>query len=138
MALLMALGTIQIINLCSIKVRNFVYGTKIRTSTINVSKTFFASGQYKVSDSNFARLLLMLFIIWCLIIRTCYQSELFNYLQAEKRKAEAKTIAELIEKNFSFYCVNYGSKFLLQIVQEQKVSMLEFLIKKIKVITLFE
>lgn len=40
----------------------------------------------------------MVFVIWSLIIRTCYQSMLFQYLQADLRQSEVKTIDELIEK----------------------------------------
>lgn len=106
--LLIGLATIQIINLCSIKVKNFVFGNGIRTPTVNFTEIFLSGGQFKVPRYNFARFLLTMFLIWCLIIRTCYQSEYFKNLQADKRKPQVKTFAELIERNFTFFCQNFG------------------------------
>lgn len=40
-------------------------------------------------------------------MRACYQSELFKYLQSDKRKPEVKTIVEMIERNFTFYDSGY-------------------------------
>lgn len=61
--LLIGLGTILVINFCPLKVRNFVFGQDIRTPTINLAAQFLAGGQYKIPMRNFARFLLMLFII---------------------------------------------------------------------------
>lgn len=95
--------TIQIINLMSVKVQRFVFGRNIRTPTLNLLNIFLCGGQFKIPGRNFARFFLMLFIIWSLIIRTCYQSTLFKLLQADARKPEIKTYTELYEKGFTFY-----------------------------------
>lgn len=113
--LVMGLVVIQVVNLCSLKVRNFVFGTNIKTPTLNLAEIFLTGGQLKVPGRNFARFHFVLFSIWCLIIRTCYQSELFKHLQADERKQEAKSIAELIAMNFSFTCI-YA---LHQLAQDQ-------------------
>lgn len=52
---------------------------------------------------NFARFLLMLYILFCMIIRTAYQGKQFEFLQNEMRPADVKTISEMISRNFSFY-----------------------------------
>lgn len=103
-----ALGVIQIVNLCSSKIQNFVFGRNIRTPTLNLQATFLAGGQFKVPGRNFARFLLMLFIIWSMIIRTCYQSELFKHLQADTRKPRIKRMQELFDNNFTFYRYSYN------------------------------
>lgn len=102
--LLISVVVIQITNLFSKKIQNFVYGRNIRTPTLNLQAIFLTGAQHKVPGRNFARFLLLLFVIWSLIIRTCYQSELFKYLQNDIRKPYIKTIDELIERNFTFYC----------------------------------
>ena len=98
---LIALGTIQIINRASETVRNFVYGRNINTPTLNVAEIFLCGGQVKVPGRNFARFILMLFIIWSLIIRTCYQSMLFEFLQSDARKPGVKTMKEIYESNLT-------------------------------------
>lgn len=52
---------------------------------------------------NFARYLLTLFILFCLVIRTAYQGKQFEFLQKEMRPADVATIEEMIERNFTFH-----------------------------------
>jgi hypothetical protein len=96
-----SLLVIQIINLMSIAIQKFVFGRDVRTPTLNVASVFLAGGQYRVPGRNFARFLLMSFIWWCLIIRTCYQSTLYKNLQQDLRKPMIKTLDELNDKNFT-------------------------------------
>ena len=101
--LIIGLVTIQIINRLSKEVRNFVYGRNISTPNINLASIFLNGGQFKIPGRNFSRFLLMLFIIWCLIIRTCYQSMLFEFLQADKRKSPVKSLDEALDKNLTLF-----------------------------------
>lgn len=95
---IISLVTIQVINRMSIKVQNLVFGSNISTPTMNLFEIFLCGAQNRVPRRSFARFLLMLFLIWSIIIRTCYQSMLYQYLQADMRAREVKTIAELVEK----------------------------------------
>lgn len=45
----------------------------------------------------------MMFIVLCLILRTCHQSMLYKLLQADLRRPELQTIDEAIDKNYTFY-----------------------------------
>jgi hypothetical protein len=45
----------------------------------------------------------MSFIVYSLIIRTAWQSKIFEFMSQEMRKPEVKTIDEAIEKDFDFY-----------------------------------
>lgn len=89
------LALIQIINLCSIKVQNLVYGKGITTPTMNMANIFLTGAQTRVPSQDFARYLFILFITWSLLIRTCYQSKLFTFLQADIRKPSPKTLEDL-------------------------------------------
>lgn len=102
---LIGLTTIQVISFTSVKVQNFVFGRNIRTPTLNLVNIFiFLNGAQPLSPKrNFARFLLTLFIIWSLIIRTCYQSQYFRFLQADARKPKIKTSDELLDRNFTLY-----------------------------------
>jgi hypothetical protein len=96
-----ALLIIQIINFTSVKVQKFVFGRDVRTPTLNVASIFLSGGQARLPGKNFARFILMMFIIWSLIIRTCYQSILYKNLQLDMRRPRIQTIDELNEKNFT-------------------------------------
>lgn len=95
------LTAILIINRMPRKVQNFAYGLNIRTPTLNIFQIFFNGGQNRVPGRNFARFILMLFVVWSLVIRTCYQSKLYEILQLDLRKPRFETIDQLIENNFT-------------------------------------
>jgi len=97
--ILTALVTVQIINQLSQEVQDFVYGRNVTTPSLNIMVAFVGGAQSTLPRRNFARFLLMLFIFVSLIIRTCYQSKLFTYLQADIVKTEIQSIDELIEQN---------------------------------------
>lgn len=96
-----ALVTIQVINQCHAKVQDFVYGWRIRTPTLNVISIFLSGAPLKLPGRNFARFLMMMFMIWCLIIRTCYQSKMFENLQSDMRHPAVESFDDFNEKNFT-------------------------------------
>jgi hypothetical protein len=93
---------IAIINHLPKKIQNFVYGRNVSMPLLNMIATFMGVSQAQLPRRNFARFLLMSFTVLSLVIRTCYQSELFKYLQTPKVKMEVQTIDEMIAKDFSF------------------------------------
>jgi len=99
-----AFGTIIIVsNFATQRVRDFVFGESVSTPSLNVLIAFFGLGQIILPRRNFARFLLMLFIVWSLIFRTCYQGLLFEYLQGDGRKPAIKSIKELLDRNLTYF-----------------------------------
>jgi len=84
-------------------VQDFVFGEDVTTPSLNVLIALFGLGQIILPRRNFARFLLTMFIIWSLIIRTCYQGLLFEYMIGEGRKPAIKSIDELLERNFTYH-----------------------------------
>jgi hypothetical protein len=60
----------------------------------------------RLPSSNFGRMILMVFIIFCLIIRTAYQGVLFEMITTDMRKDSPNTMEELLESNYSIYLVD--------------------------------
>jgi len=56
-----------------------------------------------VTDKNIGRFVLISFIFWCLVIRTAYQSKLFEYTTTPIRKPEMKSLEELRTKNVKLF-----------------------------------
>lgn len=122
--LIVGLVTIIVVNQMSRKVQDFVYGRNIRTPTLNMLNIFLNGGQHVVPGRIFSRFLFMMFLIWCLIIRTCYQSMMFQYLQADMRKPEIATYEELVEKNFTFLKTRSrytGAHFIWEMLERYKI-----------------
>lgn len=104
--LTMSLVIIQVLNLMSMKIQIFVYGRNIGTPTLNFVSILLTGGQFKVPGRNFARFLLILFIIWSLIFRTCYQSKQFEFMQADMRKAGVTSFAEFLDSDLTIYAID--------------------------------
>ena len=102
-----ALSVILIANFLPICFRNLIFGKGVETPGINVCYIFFGIGQMKVPDKSFPRFLLMTFILFCLIFRTCYQSKLFEFMTSDMRKLSPITIDELYENDFKIVTVYY-------------------------------
>jgi hypothetical protein len=57
------------------KIKNLVFGSNVSTPSLNIAAHFFGLGQIILPRRNFARFLVMMFIIYCLIVRTAWQSK---------------------------------------------------------------
>jgi len=95
--------------------RNFVFGRNVTTPALNVLKIFFGLGQMVLPNRNFARFLLTLFIIWTLIIRTCYQGLLFEYLIGDGRKPGINSFDELLSRNFTYHANDEHCRNLIDV-----------------------
>lgn len=67
---------IFIINRMSLKIRNEVYGFGINSAAFNVISNIFGIPLHQMPKNNFARIILIFFVFYCLIIRTAYQGNL--------------------------------------------------------------
>ncbi|CAG9806656.1 unnamed protein product [Chironomus riparius] len=93
--------TIFIINRLAKSARNFVYGSKICTPTLNVISIFFGISQARLPTENFSRFILILFVFFCLIFRTCFQSKSFEFLTSEPRRPPPKTLEDIVAQNYT-------------------------------------
>lgn len=84
-------------------VQKFVFGRDVKTPSLNILIAFFGQAQNILPGRNFARYLLMLFILFNLIIRSAYQGQMVNFFQSDHRKPGLQTIAEALDKNFTFH-----------------------------------
>lgn len=85
------------------KFRDFVYGTGIRHPIVNMTVAVLGGMQVKLPRRNFARFILMMFLIFCLVQRNVYQGILYIFIQSDSRHKEVQSIREMSKKNFSFY-----------------------------------
>ena len=85
------------------KIRDFIVGRYVNNPTMNIISIFLTGSQFKTPGRNFARFLLILFIIWSLIIRNCHQSMLFQLLQADLRRPAMQTLDAIFESNLTVY-----------------------------------
>lgn len=88
--------TITMINFRSKSAKNFVFGTDVKQPIANMFVIILGGSQPKLPKRNFARFLLMMFVIFCLVQRSIYQGSLFIFLQSERREKEIQSFEEMV------------------------------------------
>lgn len=102
-SLLVGLVVIFILKFRSKTAQNFVFGVGVKTPYLNMLIGFIGEPQNILPRTNFARFLLMTFLMYSLVMRTLYQGSFFNLVQSNKRHEEVQTFNEMIENKFHFY-----------------------------------
>lgn len=98
-----AFALIIVMKFARIDIRDFLFGTNVTTPALNVLAAFFGCSQIVCPGRNFARFLLMAFILFSLVIRTAYQGKMFEFLQKEMRKPTVDSLEEMLDNNFTFW-----------------------------------
>lgn len=99
----LAVLVIVVAKLMSKSAYKFIVGDNIKYPVINITIAFLGGSQNKLPGTNFARCLLMKFLLFCLVIRSMYQGKLFIMLQLELREDQVETVDDIIAKNMTFY-----------------------------------
>lgn len=84
-------------------IQNFVLGTATGDPYLNMFIGLIGGTQKILPRRNFARFLLMVFLLFSLIIRSLYQGSFYKLLQSNSRLGEVQTIDEMVRKDFKFY-----------------------------------
>ncbi|CRK90115.1 CLUMA_CG003833, isoform A [Clunio marinus] len=84
-------------------VQEFVFGAGVTSPMFRMFSVFIGDTLNNLPKRNFARFLLMNFIIFTLIIRTVYQGSYFRQMRTFRHHKEVASINEMIEKYFYFY-----------------------------------
>jgi hypothetical protein len=69
----------------------------------HLRKIVFGDGIIVLPGRNFARFLLINFILFCFILRTAYQGKLFEFMQRDMRPKSVETVNELIDQKFKIF-----------------------------------
>ena len=105
MVLVACVIVILILSFLPRKFKSFVYGENVTTPFLNVIIAMYGGAQTILPKFNFARSLLMMFLLFCLVLRSLYQGSLFKFLQANDNQPEVASIDEMAENDFKFYMI---------------------------------
>lgn len=111
-SILIGLLCIFLINLFPKAVQDFVFGKNNNHPILNMAKIFFGIGLMKISTRNFARYLFMVFTLFCLIMRTAYQSKMFEFITGDLTHPIAKTFEDVIDMKLPI--ISQANDYLFQ------------------------
>lgn len=89
-------------------VQSFVFGTAVRYPYLNLFIGTVGGTQHILPRRNFARFLLMMFLLLSLVIRTIYNGSYYQFLKSNKHHKRVETVTEMVENDFTFYVYNGG------------------------------
>lgn len=108
-----ALILIIYLSRCSKKWQDFVFGEKNRTPFLNYINITLGGVITHEPVRNFARFILMIWMLSSLVLRGSYTGALFSFIQSQRSAIEIDSLEKLIEYNFSIY----SSKQMLRLLE---------------------
>lgn len=102
------------------KVQNFVFGRKVKNPFLNMWIALLGTNQRPLPGRNFARFLLMNYMIMCIVLRTAYQGTMYQYIRNDYKKSEPETIDDLLRKNYNFLVLPINMDLFTQFEHLQK------------------
>ncbi|XP_053699472.1 uncharacterized protein LOC128746450 [Sabethes cyaneus] len=104
-------ATILLLSLAPRTVRQFIYGTDNQVPFYNTISIFFIGSVHRTPRRNFARTLLILWMIFCLEIRTVYQGLLFKYLRSDSNHEPVDTLAGIERSELYYHMLQISERF---------------------------
>lgn len=82
--------------------QNFVFGVNVGNPYLNMIIGFIGGPLKILPKTNFARFILMMFLMYSMVMRTVYQGSFVQLLQSNLKQKEVQTFVEMVEKEFEF------------------------------------
>ncbi|XP_030379258.1 uncharacterized protein LOC115627657 [Scaptodrosophila lebanonensis] len=101
-----ALGFLLIgaLHLCTRRrLRRFVFGNRNRTPCYNLWTSLSAGVIIHLPLRNFARYILLLWLLYTFVLRTAFSGELYILLQDERMRAPLDSLSEVIKQSYTFH-----------------------------------
>jgi hypothetical protein len=108
-----AFVAIFVIRKTSLKCQELVFGEGVKNPSMNILVAIFGGSQLKLPTKNFARFILMMFLILCLVMRTLYTGSLYRFLQSKIYHKEVQSINEMAERGYKVYYLDYMTDLII-------------------------
>ena len=118
LTLILAFSVIFGLNFVPKFIRKSFIGVNITTPALNFVQIFLDNSLTKLPKSSLARFILIMFIWFCLIFRTLYQSKSFDFMTSDVRKAPPCTVQDLIDRNYTIVTFSTHEKILNEMIPD--------------------
>lgn len=107
--------SVGLLSFYSKKATDFTFGQNTASPCLNIVNIVFGGSLNNVPTRNFARTVLMMFMLYCFVIQNSYKGGLFNFMQKTVRERVMSTTDEIVEKNFKFYMLESSKAYLTEL-----------------------
>lgn len=95
--------------------KRFIFGDNVKTPFLNIINITLGGTLVKLPKRNFARSVLIMFMIYCLVIQNSYKGGLLKFMQMSVREPGLKSTDEMVAKNYSFYMTPASKAFISEL-----------------------
>lgn len=112
-----AFVVVMILNFQSKKAQEFLFGANVSAADacLNVSNVVLGGSVHKLPTRNFARIILLMFMFYGLIMQNSYKGGLFKFMQMTIREPEMTSTDEMVKSNFKFYMLAASRAYLTEL-----------------------
>lgn len=101
--------TITIIYRFSKETQWYVFGKGVNYPTLGSLQILFGLGYIRPPSKSFARILFMMFTLFCLVIRTGYQGKMYDFMTSDVRHRMPQTIDDLFKSGIKIISDKEGN-----------------------------
>lgn len=105
------------LNFQSKKAQEFLFGANVNAADacLNVGNVVLGGSVHKLPTRNFARIILLMFMFYGLIMQNSYKGGLFKFMQMTIREPEMTSTDEMVRNNFKFYMLQASRAYLTEL-----------------------
>ena len=132
---LISMLVVLVIKRCPIKTRNFIMGENVASPSLNIVKICLGVTLVRTPTRNFARTLLCISILYCIIIRCSYQGSLFKFMKMDNKEPIVNSFDEMLKRNYFFYMRHTSIEYVIKfpdVLKRYRWSFVIFVISYIK------
>uniref|UniRef100_A0A3F2ZEM3 Putative ionotropic receptor ligand binding domain-containing protein n=1 Tax=Phlebotomus papatasi TaxID=29031 RepID=A0A3F2ZEM3_PHLPP len=97
--------------------RAFIFGQRNNYPYINTINVFLGGSVAETPGRNFARFLLMLWILLSIVVRSSYQGALFGFLKEQKNVTIVDTFPKMLQEGYRIYGVEGTRKYFASMTE---------------------
>lgn len=101
--LLIAALVIIVVKMLRQEIQAFIFGRNITTPMFNLVSIVLGMPLTRLPGRNFARFLLMSFLMFCLVMRSLHQGAAFKFLQSNMNRKSVESLDDIIEEKYSIF-----------------------------------
>lgn len=120
------------------EIQNFAFGRQIQSPGMNFINVILGNSLHKLPGRNFSRFLLIMFTLYCFVLRSSYQGGLVKFMQLDTREPKLATTEEILDKNYKFHVLRTALAYLDEMpTVKSRASLMDYVdfnkeLKKIK------
>lgn len=90
----------------NVDIQNFIFGARNTSPYLNTVVVFLGGSLTYLPGRNFARSILCIFMLYCLVVRNRSMGALFTFIKSDSiRNPTVNSIDEMVANDFSFYMI---------------------------------